>query len=402
MAVNLNYMTGQQNPMDVQIAPVDRSFMVPTMGEMQPQQSNPERDYLKSVLSEYAQSKQNQQSNNGITEQILANRFQPTMQDRAAAISQTNAAFGAPDLFKAITPEEAMGQRYAMELSPYTSMLEAQGKLGTNMMNQAGGATGILMNRLKAENPGMTDMQALQMVQTGFRNNTMMDAQGNIVPMQGALGTVSALSNAKQTGQNISDLQYKPQIAGGEAQQRQAAELKYAAPIEAQKKVGAGEITEVQKREQGQQQMAATVDSMINKYKTLQSLGGTTSTGNTIGQNLAARAKNTAIGQGIQNTIGTQEQAVRNEINMSIPALINDIRSATGMSAKAMDSNTELQFYLQMATNPRVNVEANIDALNTIKKKYLAPLPGQQKTQVPSNGATHIWNPATGTAEPIQ
>lgn len=395
MANNLNYMP---QPMNVPTASVDQNFMVPNMG--QPQVS-PEGQQVNDVLRQYIESKTQQKSGNGITEAILANRFQPTMQDRTASISQTNAAFGAPDLFKPVSPDQAMAQRYANELSPYTSMLEAQGKIGSNMMNMSGGATGVLINRLMNENPGMNFQQALQQVQTGLRSNTMIDAQGNVVPMQGALGTIAGLSNAKQTGQNVSDLQYKPKIAGGEAAARTGIELANAAGIEQQKKIGAGEITEVQKKQGGQQGLASTVDSMMQNYQKLQQMKGTVSTSNTMGQNLGAYAKNTTLGQGVQKLIGTEEQSVRNEINMSIPALINDIRSSTGMSAKAMDSNTELQFYLQMATNPQVDVQANMHALNVIKKKYLSPTPGMPQAPQPvgNSGATHVWNPATQSLE---
>lgn len=386
--------------MNVPMAPVDQGFNIPYMGmQQQPMQQSPELQQVKDVLNQYAQTKQDQSGSGGIIQQILAARMQPEMQDVSRSINQTQQAYGAPDLFKPMSPGDAMASRYATELSPYTSMLEAQGKIGNNTMNAAGGATGVLVNRLMAADPSLSVEQALQKVQTGFRSNTMIDAQGNVVPMQGALNTMMNINNAKQTGQNISDLSYKPRIAGGEASARTAVELANAAPIEAQKKIGAGEITDVQKREIGQQGLSSTVDAMLQNYQQLAQAKGTVSTGNTIGQNIGAYAKNTAIGQGMQRMVGTQEQSIRNKINMGIPALINDIRGATGMSAKAMDSNTELKFYLQMATDPTVDVEANMNALNVIKKKYLTPLPGSAQPEIPATGATHIYNPATGMVE---
>lgn len=242
----MNYNMGQ--PANVPMAPVDQNFNVPNMGQqmMAPAQTqfgqqlmaNPQIQHVGDVLNEYINSKTDQQQNGGLTQAILANRFQPQMQDISRSISQTNAAFGAPDLFKAVNPQEAMANRYAGELSPYTSMLEAQGKMGTNMMNQAGGATGVLINRLMSGNPGMSFQQALQQVQTGLRSNTMIDGQGRVVPMNNALNTMMDINNAKQTGTNISDLSYKPKIAGGEAQARTNVELENAAEIEAQKKLG--------------------------------------------------------------------------------------------------------------------------------------------------------------------
>lgn len=392
------------------------------MGSPQPQ-IPPELQHVGDVLSQYIQSKQQQTSGNGLTEQILADRFQPKMQDISQSIGQTQQAYGAPDIFKPATPYDAANSRMANELAPYTSMAEIQQKLGSGQMGQMGGATGVLANRImqdaRANGQPMNFTQALQMAQTGFRQNTMMDAQGNIVNMPNALNVLSQQSNARQTGQNTSDLAYKPQIAGGEAEQRQQAELRNAAGIEQQKKIGAGEITDVQKRQSGQQQLSSTVDDMINKYKQLQGLGGTTSTQNTMGQNMMATAKNSSLGQGIQRMVGTQEQSVRNQINMGIPALINDIRATTGMSAKAMDSNAELQFYLQMATNPQVDVQSNLNALENIRRKYLSATPGIPQMdegalsapaqggnplppspgQLNQQGATHKYNPATGMLE---
>jgi len=50
--------------------------------------------------------------------------------------------------------------------------------------------------------------------------------------------------------------------------------------------------------------------------------------------------------------------------------LLNGIRQATGMSARAMDSDRELQFYLQTATQPQRDVMANYGALYAIDRRF--------------------------------
>lgn len=429
---NSAYLYGQPQMtpgMNVPMAPVDQNFSIPGMGGMpqpqMPQQPPPELQHVTDVLQQYIQSKQGQQSSNGMLQQIFANRLQPEMQDVSRSISQTQQAFGAPDLFKAATPQDAMASRYANELSPYTGMLEAQGKMGTNMMNQSGGATGVLINRLMSENPGMNFQQALQQVQTGLRTNTMIDASGNLVPMQGALGTVADLSNAKQTGQNTSDLQYKPQIAGGEALAKTGVELSNAAAIEAQKAAGRGEITPVQNLQKGRGQVSDMIQSLSNSYQALDQAGGITNPEKGALANMRAYAGNTAPGQLMGSMAGTKAQSIRNTIEQSRPLLINAIRQATGMSAKAMDSNAELQFYLKAATDPKLDIKANMAALQKLEQLYGmsapsltgAPAPGgipnpptpdQINQQMPNaggsplGGASHKFDPTTGQLVPLQ
>jgi len=40
------------------------------------------------------------------------------------------------------------------------------------------------------------------------------------------------------------------------------------------------------------------------------------------------------------------------------------------MSAKAMDSNAELKFYLQAVTDPSRDIQSNLDAIDTLSKRF--------------------------------
>ena len=139
-------------------------------------------------------------------------------------------------------------------------------------------------------------------------------------------------------------------------------------------KSGSGEITDVDKSNQGKQQLLSVTAAMRGKYNELKNAGAAVSTGASSVANIAASARQSGVGQAIGGAIGTPEQGIRNEIQMQIPNLINSIRQATGMSAKTMDSNTELQFYLKMATDPTKNIEANLFALETLEKQYGKPV----------------------------
>jgi hypothetical protein len=116
-----------------------------------------------------------------------------------------------------------------------------------------------------------------------------------------------------------------------------------------------------------------TVDTLIaglkDQYGILKKGGGITTTENTF-MNVPAYLSSTAAGQATGKLFGTQNQSARNTIVQSRPLLLAAIKNATGMSAKQMDSNVELKMYLDAATNPSLDFEANMAALNQLETLY--------------------------------
>lgn len=151
----------------------------------------------------------------------------------------------------------------------------------------------------------------------------------------------------------------------------------------------------------------STVDSVMENLNKLDELGGIVSSKNSATENAAISTKQSFVGQAIGKRAGTQEQVLRENIKSQKPALINAIRQATGMSAKAMDSNTELQFYLQQVGGEGVPLESQIYALQLIKEQYglgggntgsmpmQTPLPGGDGSQP----IRKKYNPKTGKIE---
>lgn len=86
--------------------------------------------------------------------------------------------------------------------------------------------------------------------------------------------------------------------------------------------------------------------------------------------NLAAWARSSAGGQMLARRMGTKMQSVRNQISATRPLMINNIRQAAEMGAKGMDSERELAFYLQAATNPSLDVQSNFAAINVLDYAY--------------------------------
>lgn len=117
-----------------------------------------------------------------------------------------------------------------------------------------------------------------------------------------------------------------------------------------------------------------TVDGVVadlrNKYRTLQDGGGITDTTAGAISNVGAGIASSGPGQAVGRMLGTKNQSERNSIAMARPLLLQAIMKATGMSAKQMDSNVELQLYLRTATDPTLDIQANMEALDRIENLY--------------------------------
>jgi hypothetical protein len=127
-----------------------------------------------------------------------------------------------------------------------------------------------------------------------------------------------------------------------------------------------------------------TVDTLATglkaQYDILKESGGITSKNEGALSNIPAYLSSSVAGQTTGKLFGTANQSARNTIAQSRPLLLQAIARATGMSSKQMDSNTELQMYLKAATDPSLDYEANMVALNQLQDLYgiggVAPVGG--------------------------
>lgn len=83
-----------------------------------------------------------------------------------------------------------------------------------------GGSTGVLVDRLMKENPGMKFGDALYQVQTGYRQN-MTSNDGNLSAMMGAPEAKGALKYGETMGGKQAELEMNPAIARQEAQEKE-------------------------------------------------------------------------------------------------------------------------------------------------------------------------------------
>ena len=124
------------------------------------------------------------------------------------------------------------------------------------------------------------------------------------------------------------------------------------------------------KKELAQAQLNDTLDAIGSMYAELNRLGGIASTERSAFANVPARIAGSAVGQIAGQAIGTQEQSLRDRIAAARFTLVQQIKNATGMSARQMDSNVELQNTLNSLSDPRQGYEAAISIIENLRKTY--------------------------------
>ena len=113
-----------------------------------------------------------------------------------------------------------------------------------------------------------------------------------------------------------------------------------------------------------------TLGKIMSAYEKLNELKAITSTARTTGENLIATAS-AKTGSTLGAAVGSEAQTQRQIIKNLRQALLNDIKAATGMSSKAIDSNVELQAFLNSLGDPEnQSYEAAIATIGELSAKY--------------------------------
>ena len=142
-----------------------------------------------------------------------------------------------------------------------------------------------------------------------------------------------------------------------------------------------------------------TLSRIKEQYDILKKEKEIVSTENTTMENIAARTK-TKLGPSVGRTVGTKAQSARDTIANLRQALLADIKAATGMSSKAIDSNVELQSFLASLGDPDQSFETIRDTLAELSKKYgtgtfgaedAEPPPAAAPTELPEGATTTNW-----------
>lgn len=155
------------------------------------------------------------------------------------------------------------------------------------------------------------------------------------------------------------------------------------------------------KKQEATGQLDDIVASLNAQYDALEKNGGIVSTDKGTLSNLAASAEASALGQYVGKALGTQNQSARNQIGMTRPQLLMAIKNASGMTARQLDSNADLKLWLQAATDPQLDVQANRAALNNIVN-FIGKRSAAPTTTTPASTSKTTAPPASEMAEALR
>ena len=129
--------------------------------------------------------------------------------------------------------------------------------------------------------------------------------------------------------------------------------------------------TAIESKKKGKEETSVIIGKLREYYSQLKGGNGIVSTEEGSIPNITASVKQSYPGQIVQGAMGTKNQSTRNSILQLRPLLIMAIKNADGMTGKQMDSEKELQFYLQAVTDPSsIDFESNMRTLDHLEGKY--------------------------------
>jgi hypothetical protein len=123
-------------------------------------------------------------------------------------------------------------------------------------------------------------------------------------------------------------------------------------------------------KEEAKNTVSSTIAALRDQYNSLKTNGGITDTTKGALENASRGFSSSGFGQALGKLGGTENQSIRNTIAQTRPILLQQIMKATGMNAKQMDSNAELKLYLSTATDPALDYQTNIRALENLENLY--------------------------------
>ena len=126
----------------------------------------------------------------------------------------------------------------------------------------------------------------------------------------------------------------------------------------------AAKVGEAKKR------VSTNLTALTGYYDELDKLGAMVDTKKSGAENLSARIRASGVGQMVGGAVGSPEQEYRDKVNQMRPLLLNEIRQATAQGVKGLDSNKELEFYLQAATDPTKGIQVNRAAIQVLEDAY--------------------------------
>lgn len=157
-------------------------------------------------------------------------------------------------------------------------------------------------------------------------------------------------------------------------------------------------------KEQAKEAVMGTIAQLRDSYNQLREMGAITDTTKSGLSNMGASGGSSSVGQTFGRMFGTKAQSQRNTIEQLRNPLIAQIIRATGASAQSLNSNMELQSWLKSATDPTLDYQTNMRALDNLERIISSgKLPGEagrDTTAPPSGGPAKVTSDAEFDALP--
>jgi hypothetical protein len=133
---------------------------------------------------------------------------------------------------------------------------------------------------------------------------------------------------------------------------------------------GSPGATEARGAAQSKTSLENTFESMFLGYKDLQTAGAIRDVEKSAGANIAAYLQTSPLGREIGKATGAPAEATREAIEALQPSISQAIMAQPGMSAKGMDSEKELQFFIKSITAPTTDVNTNYATLHALDMRF--------------------------------
>jgi hypothetical protein len=130
---------------------------------------------------------------------------------------------------------------------------------------------------------------------------------------------------------------------------------------------------------EGRQMVSSVIENLRSNYDELDRLRAIPSQDRGTTSNVLTSIEASAPGQMLSRAVATPAQTSRDVISSSRIQLLNSIKQATGMSAQQLNSNVELQTWLNAVTDPRQSKQTADQILNNIQNwvaRNAAPMGG--------------------------
>jgi hypothetical protein len=117
---------------------------------------------------------------------------------------------------------------------------------------------------------------------------------------------------------------------------------------------------------EARQALSKDIETQLGYYQKLADIGAMTSPTRSGVENVLAYARSSGPGQQLERAIGTDAQTLRDNIKNTRQRLFMQIKDATGATAGQMNSNVEMQAWLNSMTDPQQSIETVQETLKQL------------------------------------